>query len=86
MPLIDLVPSAGVAAQPSNTADAVESVAMRVVRLTHLSRNQPEAAATVELTRAEIDAVLLLREPKGVHAGATPTIAQATRWIADLGG
>lgn len=62
------------------------SVAMRIQRLTHLARTDPDAPATIELSRAEIDAAILLRKPKGVQRGKTPTIAEVVRWIADLGG
>jgi hypothetical protein len=62
------------------------SVAARLLRLTYLSRTAPELPATVELSRPEIDAVILLREPKGIRRGATPSIDQITRWLADLGG
>jgi hypothetical protein len=62
------------------------SVAMRIQRLTHLARNSPDEPATVELSRAEIDATILLRKPKGIRRGATPTISQVVRWIADIGG
>jgi hypothetical protein len=62
------------------------SVAMRIQRLTHLARTTPDEPATVEFSRAEIDAAILMRKPKGVVRGATPTIAEAVRWIADLGG
>jgi hypothetical protein len=67
-------------------ATILASVAMRIVRLTYLSRVTPKAPATVELTQPEIDAVILLKKPRGVRRGATPTIAEVTRWIADLGG
>jgi len=62
------------------------SVAMRIQRLTHLARTNPDQPATDEFSRAEIDATILLRKPKGVVRGATPTIAEVVRWIADLGG
>ena len=74
-------------------ADSVErwatilaSVAMRIQRLMHLSRTQPDLPATVELSPAEIKATILLRKPRGVKRDAMPTIAEAVRWIADLGG
>ena len=67
-------------------ATILASVAMRIVRLTYLARVTPEAPATDELTRPEIDAVILLKRPRGVRRGATPTVAEVTRWIADLGG
>lgn len=67
-------------------ATILASVAMRIQRLMHLSRTQPNLPATVELSRPEIKAVILLRKPRGVKSDASPTIAEAIRWIADLGG
>jgi len=62
------------------------SAAMRIQRLTHLARTSPDEPATIEFSRAEIDATILLREPKGVTRGETPTVAEVVRWISDLGG
>lgn len=62
------------------------AVAMRIERLKYLARNSPAEPATVELTRNEIDATIVLRRPNGYKIGDTPTIAQVVRWIADLGG
>jgi len=62
------------------------SVAVRIERMIYLSRNEPDLSATVEFTQAEIDAVILVRRPKGVHPGESPSVGQVIRWIADLGG
>jgi len=62
------------------------TVAMRVERLKHLGRKTPEEPASVEFSREEIDAVIMLREPKGYVVGAMPTMGEMVRWIADLGG
>lgn len=62
------------------------SVAMRIERLKYLARKNPDLPATVELTRHEIDAIILQRKPKGYNRGMTPSIALAVRWVADLGG
>jgi hypothetical protein len=71
-------------------ATILAAVATRIERLKFLARNEPEAPATIELSRYEIRALILLKRehkkrtetvPDGI-----PTIAQATRWIADLGG
>lgn len=65
-------------------------VAARVERLKHLARNHPDEPATIALTPIEIEALRAAKTriksrtetiPEGV-----PTIAQAVRWIADLGG
>jgi hypothetical protein len=62
------------------------SVAMRILRLTYIGRTQPEASAALELTKAEIQAVLLLKKPAEVSWEETPTIGQIVLWIAELGG
>ena len=67
-------------------ATILASVAIRLLRLMFLSRNQPSLPAVVELTPEEIDATILLRKPPGVRRGANVTIADAVRWLADLGG
>lgn len=61
-------------------------VAERAQRLKLLSRETPDVPAAVEFTRDEIDAVIILRKPKGVSLGAEPTIGEVVRWIADIGG
>ena len=38
------------------------------------------------MTRHEIDALIILQKPKGYKHGDVPTIGEAVRWIADLGG
>jgi hypothetical protein len=67
-------------------ATILASVAMRLLRLTYLGRSKPELPATEELSTAEVEATILLCKPKGVSRGTIPTIADAVRWIADLGG
>jgi hypothetical protein len=67
-------------------ATILVAVAARAERLKMLSREEPDLPAATEFTRDEIDAVILLRKPKGVEAGADPTLGQVVRWIADLGG
>ncbi len=61
-------------------------VAARLERLKFLARAEPDLPALAEYTRDEIDAAILLRRPKGVRRGATPTLGEMTRWVADLGG
>jgi hypothetical protein len=71
-------------------ATLLATVATRVERLKHLARNEPEERASIELSPIEIKALKLLKSrfktrveviPEGM-----PTIAQAVRWLADLGG
>jgi hypothetical protein len=67
-------------------AMVLASVAVRVLRINYLGRNQPDVPASVEFERNEIDAVILLRRPKGQRRGAMPTVGQVVRWLADIGG
>jgi hypothetical protein len=67
-------------------ATILAAVAARAMRLTQLARTTPDVQATTELSRTELVALIALREPKGVQLQAIPTLGQAVRWIADLGG
>lgn len=62
------------------------SVAMRAARLTHLAREKPNEPASTELDDFEIDAIIALRQPRGYDHRTRPTLAQAVRWIGDIGG
>jgi hypothetical protein len=68
------------------------SVAARIERLKLLSRTQPEAPATVEYSREEIDTAIILRHKHTVknkppyQPGDTPTIGELNYWVASLGG
>ncbi|HET9621127.1 MAG TPA: IS4 family transposase, partial [Kofleriaceae bacterium] len=62
------------------------AVAARLERIKLLSRTEPDRNALDEFSRDEIDAAIALRKPKGVAPGATPTLGEVTRWIADIGG
>lgn len=66
------------------------AVAARIERLKTLSRTTPDEPATVELTEIEIRALILLKRRQKkrteVVPDSIPTIGQAVRWIADLGG
>jgi Transposase DNA-binding/Transposase Tn5 dimerisation domain len=65
-------------------ATILASVALRLLRLTYLARTTPDVHASVELSPAEIKAIVIAREPKSVPPQIS--IAQAVRWLADLGG
>lgn len=71
-------------------ATLLAAVASRVERLKHLARETPDAPASVELSPAEIEATLLLKRQHKKRTetvpDSMPTIAQATLWIAQLGG
>ena len=62
------------------------SVAMRIERLIHLAREQPELPASEELTKVELDALIVLRRAENYKVGDVPTIGEAVLWIAELGG
>lgn len=66
------------------------AVAVRVERLKYLARSSPEMPASVELSTYEIRALLILKRQQKKRTetvpNVMPTIGQAARWIADLGG
>lgn len=73
-------------------ATILAAVATRIERLKYLSREKPDEPASVELSDLEIEALKLdqgRRRPgakKKQKLPAMPTIAEATRWVAELGG
>lgn len=71
-------------------ATLLAAVAARIERLKLLARTEPDKPASIELDPHEIRALIMLkREHKKkteVVPDTMPTIAQATRWLADLGG
>lgn len=67
-------------------ATILASVAMRLLRLTYLARNQPTVPATAELSGAEIEAIIAERKPLRVHLGQVPAIGVAVGWLAEIGG
>lgn len=66
-------------------ATLLASVATRAMRLAHQARIVPDAPATSEFTTTELEALIALREPKGL-GDRVPTLGQAVRWLAELGG
>jgi Transposase DNA-binding/Transposase DDE domain len=66
------------------------TVAIRIERIKYLARTSPDAPASIELSSHEIRALILLKRKYKKRTetipDAIPTIAQAARWIADLGG
>lgn len=67
----------------------LSAVAARVERLKHLARTAPDLPASEELTKTELLALVLLkrrRKKANELLPDHPTIADATRWIAELGG
>ena len=70
-------------------ATIMAAVAARIERIKHLSRTEPTRPATDEFTQDEIDALILLRSEGTTvpyEVGDVPSLGEATRWIADLGG
>ncbi len=61
------------------------AAAMRLLRLTYLSRTEPDRPATEEFSHDEIHAVYMARG-QDWNRKRIPTLGQVTRWIADLGG
>lgn len=65
------------------------AVAARIERLKRLARSSPDLSAAEELTGSEIEALVLLksrRRKKNEQISDNPTIAEATLWIAEMGG
>jgi hypothetical protein len=78
------------AAAAMKWATVLAAVAARIERIKHLARTQPDEPASVEFSELEIRALLVLKgkqkKKTEVIPQSMPTIADATRWIADLGG
>lgn len=66
-------------------ATLLATVATQAMRLTHRARSTPDAPATSELTKLELEALIALRQPKDL-GDRVPTLAEAVRWLAELGG
>jgi hypothetical protein len=68
-------------------ATILAAVAARAMRLTYLAREKPDILASTEFTKSELEALIVMREPKGMTTSdvATLTLAQVIRWIAELG-
>jgi hypothetical protein len=69
-------------------ATILAAVAARALRLTYLAREQPDVLAQTEFTKRELQAIVLLREPKDATLAniSELTLSQVIRWVADLGG
>jgi len=55
-------------------------------QLNHRECKSPAGRAASLLSGEEIDAVIVLRRPKGFKLGDRPSLQRVMRWIADLGG
>jgi hypothetical protein len=69
-------------------ATLLAAVATRIERLKYLSRRKPNAPASCALAAEEIEALKLdqRRRTKRRRLPEMPTIGDATRWVAELGG
>lgn len=70
-------------------ATLLSAVAARVERIKRLARSSPDLDASEELTAAEVAALVLLkrkRKTANEQVPDRPSIAAATRWLAELGG
>ena len=64
----------------------LSSVAVRLLQLRDASRLQPAAPASEWFTPLEVEATVLLRQPRDHSPLAPPTLGRMVRWIAELGG
>lgn len=67
-------------------ATILAAVAAKVEQLKHFARATPDAPALDYLTRAELDAAIILSETRKFAPGDTLTIHQAVELIAETGG
>jgi Transposase DNA-binding/Transposase DDE domain len=67
-------------------AIVLATVAVRAVHLARAARTTPDLPAAAEFTDDEIEATIVLRQPKGVSIEDRPPLHLVVRWIADLGG
>lgn len=70
-------------------ATILAAVATRIERVKYLSRNTPDVPAAIEFAAEEIEALKLdqrRRQRRRRRLPEMPTISQATRWAAELGG
>lgn len=78
------------AAAAMKWATVLAAVAARIERLKHLARTQPNEPASVEFTQTEIRVLIVLKRDQKKKTetipDTMPTIADATRWVAELGG
>ena len=67
-------------------ATLLATVATRAIRLAHLARTTPDALAATEFTPLELEAIVVLRQPRNQRADQPPTLLQVIRWVAEIGG
>jgi len=67
-------------------AVVLAAVAVRVLRLSYLARNEPTLPAIEELRRAEIDAIVLGSGTEKYKPGSSPPIGELVQMLAAIGG
>jgi hypothetical protein len=67
-------------------ATVLAAVAMRVLRLTYLSRHSPGLPALEELSPAEVDAIILGSKSKDHKPGTMPPLGEIVPLLARIGG
>lgn len=67
-------------------ATLLAAVASRELQLRDASRATPDVPASAHFDAWELQALVALRQPRGPVDVATLTLAQAVRWVADVGG
>ena len=70
-------------------ATILVAVATRIERLKLLSRESPQSPASQEFSPIELQALVLLKhrqKKRTEHVHDNPTLGEAVRWLADLGG
>jgi Transposase DNA-binding/Transposase DDE domain len=66
-------------------ATLLAAVATRAMKLAERARVSPDAPASVEFSKVELEAILALRRPRDT-AEKDLTLARAVRWVAEIGG
>ncbi len=61
-------------------------IAWRLFWMTKINRQEPDAPATAVLEESELDALYIMLHSKKRPPGILPTVREAIRWIAQLGG
>lgn len=64
----------------------LSSVAVRLLQIRDASRTHPATSGTEWFSPVEIEATVLLRQPRDHTPGIPPTLGRMVRWIAELGG
>jgi Transposase DNA-binding/Transposase DDE domain len=66
-------------------ATLLASVATRAMKLAERARASPDLPASAEFSKVELEAIVALRRPRA-GADKEPSLAQAVRWVAEIGG